>query len=659
MILEALLCLAPLPTFVEGEEPTPDNNRWYAGSLDRALVTAEREDRPVLLYFWVPGSGQCADMYESTIKADAPVERMRSFLLVSVDSSNAELYPLFEQYSITTVPAVRVLDDSGAAIDGMTGNVEPDKFVNELTRILDGEGTLSDLTRRVAEDPSDLELQNLLAGKYQDLGDQEKHDEIREGIKAADPEGRSKIAAQLILQDVVNECRDGATGPDEVDLARLVEHIGAMPDNEVVFTAWQNLSAMHSARGEFDKQIDAMQGAWAVIPDDQVAPWGSRGATWLWLNRDALKKKEKAFALDMATKALAAAEKAVAEDAAGPEEHAAYLAHQVTNLARCQYMNEQPEDAIASMRRAVELLPEHDELAERLALYEAGSEDRSFRVYADTSPVWSPDGRKLLFVTNRHSDEGIANDELYSVAVSNGKEKRLTRSRANENGACWGPKGKTIAFTSDRYLTNAIYVAKADGSKQTLFTRFDPDAPTGTSSPCYSPDGKHIAFETYENGKSEIAVMDTKGKTKRILTADTPKTDMAPVWTADSKHILYMSNRAGDADVYQIAADGSNDRNITNAPKDSWDMDGELSPKGDRIVFSSWRSGTLEIYTCEPDGSDVVCLTNSPETEDRHPRWSPNGKKIAFDRKLADGSTRIYVMNADGSKPKAVTGIRG
>ena len=112
-----------------------------------------------------------------------------------------------------------------------------------------------------------------------------------------------------------------------------------------------------------------------------------------------------------------------------------------------------------------------------------------------------------------------------------------------------------------------------------------------------------------------------------------------------------MSNRIGDSDIYAIGADGKNDRNITNAPKDSWDMDGNSSPNGKRIVFASWRSGQLEVYVMDADGSNVVNLTHS-ETEDRHPRWSPKGKKIAFERKGADGNTRIFLMNLDGSDPK-------
>jgi len=675
MILEAALLFVPVsplpaaptaPTLIEeSAEPKIDDNRWYTGSLDRAIATAERNEQMVLLYFWVPGSDQCTAMYEDTIKADAPTDEMRSFILVSVDSSQADKYPLFERFSITTVPAIRVLAAGGEPIDGLNGYVDPERYTGELRRIQSGEATLHDLKRLVEESPDDLDLRNSLAGKYQDLGDQEMHDRVQDSIKADDPEGESVIAAQLILGDVLTACREGATGPDELDFDRLAEHIGTMQPNDAVFSAWLNLAAYHLACGDFKGRVETLANAWAVAPDVNVLNWGDQTARWLWLNRDALSKKDKAHALAMAVKATSRAELLAGDEGDGygnrysGENFDGFLAGRLNTLARCQHMNGLTEEAAATIGRAVELASEVEEYALRHAAYAAGDPDESFHPHNDTAPVWSPDGKKLLFVTDRHSEEGIYNDELYSVTVSSGKEKRLTRTSSNENGACWGPRGKTIAFTSDRFLTNGIYTAKADGSRQTLLARFDPETPTGTGAPCYSPNGKHIAFESLVNGKSEIAVMDAKGKHEpTILTADTPETDMTPVWSSDGKRILYMSNRAGDADIYSIAADGSDDRNITNAPKESWDMDGELSPKGDRMVFSSWRSGTLEIYTCNPEGGNVQCLTNSAETEDRHPRWSPNGKKIAFDRKLKDGGTLICVMNADGSKPAPVVRVR-
>lgn len=77
-----------------------------------------------------------------------------------------------------------------------------------------------------------------------------------------------------------------------------------------------------------------------------------------------------------------------------------------------------------------------------------------------------------------------------------------------------------------------------------------------------------------------------------------------------------------------------------------------FSPDGTRIGFSSTRDGDFDLYSVRPDGSDLRQLTDAPG-DDHYVSWSPDGSKIAFisDR---DGENRLYVMNADGTAPVAI-----
>ena len=72
-----------------------------------------------------------------------------------------------------------------------------------------------------------------------------------------------------------------------------------------------------------------------------------------------------------------------------------------------------------------------------------------------------------------------------------------------------------------------------------------------------------------------------------------------------------------------------------------------------KIVFSSFRSGNSDIYTINPDGSGLTQLTNDPAPE-VDPAWSPDGKQIAFSRKLPNAADEINVMDADGSNRRLV-----
>ena len=82
------------------------------------------------------------------------------------------------------------------------------------------------------------------------------------------------------------------------------------------------------------------------------------------------------------------------------------------------------------------------------------------------APRWSPDGRKLLFVSRRNG-----NPEVYVINADGGGQRRLTRNPAEDSDPAWSPDGRKIAFISTRDGERAIYVMNADGSQQRSVTR--------------------------------------------------------------------------------------------------------------------------------------------------------------------------------------------
>ena len=145
-----------------------------------------------------------------------------------------------------------------------------------------------------------------------------------------------------------------------------------------------------------------------------------------------------------------------------------------------------------------------------------------------------------------------------------------------------------IAFMSERDGSAEIYVMDADGENQRNLTIND----THDNHPSWSPNGKHIAFDSFANevgGNRDIYVMDADGKNQRNLT-NHPDSDYSPSWSPDSKRIAFVSNRTRDLnpDIYVMDADGANPRNLTNHPEDegapawynsvlSWSPDGKRS----------------------------------------------------------------------------------
>jgi Tol biopolymer transport system component len=223
----------------------------------------------------------------------------------------------------------------------------------------------------------------------------------------------------------------------------------------------------------------------------------------------------------------------------------------------------------------------------------------------DDGYAWSPDGRRLAFMSDR-----AGNFEIYVVNADGSGERRLTSAPESDGGPVWSPDGRKIAFVRsilDRYgiaRRSEIYVMDADGSGQRAIGRGGGAA--------WSPDGRKIAFRSERTGKAELFLVNVDGSGLVNLTRN-PAADGGPAWAPDGKKIYFVRGRYGKSDVYAMNADGSGARNLSRNPEppgdDGKDNSPVVSPDGRRIAFLSERSGTYQIYVINADGSGLKRLT--------------------------------------------------
>jgi Tol biopolymer transport system component len=160
-----------------------------------------------------------------------------------------------------------------------------------------------------------------------------------------------------------------------------------------------------------------------------------------------------------------------------------------------------------------------------------------------------------------------------------------------------------------------------------------------------------IAFSSNRDGNAEIYVMDPNGSNQTRLT-NTPAAESVPSFSPDGSKIVFRSNRDGNDEIYIMNADGSNQLRLTN--NTVLDNDPTFSPNGDKIAFvRDEGGGNYEIYLMNPNGSFQAPLSNNPAFE-ADPTFSPDGAKIAFTSNR-DGNSEIYLMNVDGSDQTRIT----
>jgi len=168
-------------------------------------------------------------------------------------------------------------------------------------------------------------------------------------------------------------------------------------------------------------------------------------------------------------------------------------------------------------------------------------------------PAWSPDGTRLCFTSTRDG-----NSEIYVMNRDGSNVRRLTRQAGIDISPTWSPTGTQIAFVSDRGGDPHIYIMDADGGGSPIpLTREYSDRPTWSPAPY-----NEIAFSARTGPGNDIKVIDMATRTVRQLTFG-EGTNESPTWSANGRHIAFMSTRAGKSQIFTIARDGKDIRQLT------------------------------------------------------------------------------------------------
>jgi Tol biopolymer transport system component len=244
--------------------------------------------------------------------------------------------------------------------------------------------------------------------------------------------------------------------------------------------------------------------------------------------------------------------------------------------------------------------------------------------------------------------------------------RRLTGDPQAENNPVWSPDGRQVVFTRD-LDGSGIYVINADGTGE---RRLSP-VPGMDATPDWSPDGRKIIYTRLLSAPApgapppltEIAVMNANGSDNHVILGPT-RFSIEPRWSVRGQIVFASLMHGSRLQVYRMNADGTHLVQLTFTGINS---DPRWSPDGTRISFGSDRQGggKVNLFIMDANGRDVRPLTRfGPPAEAGDSDWSPDGAKIAFEydlnghRQSDPGAfAQIWTINANGTDP-ASTGIR-
>jgi TolB protein len=175
------------------------------------------------------------------------------------------------------------------------------------------------------------------------------------------------------------------------------------------------------------------------------------------------------------------------------------------------------------------------------------------------SPAWAPDGSKLAFSSSRSGDP-----EIYLVDASGANLKPMTAYKGPDVSPVWNHKtGAQIAWVSGRTGLPQIYTMESDGTNVQRLT----DQGYAVS-PAWHPNGQYLAFSWIRHygpgapGAEDLYLMDIASKQWVQLTHDGGRNDF-PSWSPDGRHIVFQSSRSGSQQIWTMLADGTHQQQLT------------------------------------------------------------------------------------------------
>lgn len=317
-------------------------------------------------------------------------------------------------------------------------------------------------------------------------------------------------------------------------------------------------------------------------------------------------------------------------------------------------------------------------------------------------PAWSPDGQRLRFLSCARGWDSSCG--WMETAKLGGRAQPIVRdatvlSGMHESTVTWSPDGTRVAFV----VQDTIFAAAAGDTtrRRVAIHRAGRAEPHSLA---WSPDGRFIAYVNGYNGwriglnsvaPASIWIVDAEGGEPQRVT-DQDHLNVSPAWL-DERHLLFVSDRDGPRALYLVDVGPHGSRGVPRLVAGVADphsisystasrklayaqltvrqnirsfplgrsvpmsiRDGrpvtvgnqviewhDVSPDGRWIAYNGNRRGSGDLYKLPLAGGEPVPLTETPQAE-AHPRWSPDGREIAFD--VRDANRSIWVMPSEGGR---------
>jgi len=217
-------------------------------------------------------------------------------------------------------------------------------------------------------------------------------------------------------------------------------------------------------------------------------------------------------------------------------------------------------------------------------------------------------------------------------------ERVLLRSREPLMSPSWSPDGRKLAYVSFEKRRASIYIQDLYSQSRSLVASY----PGINGAPEWSPDGRKLALVLSKDGQPDVYILDVGSRQLTRVTSER-SIDTEPSWTPDGRGLVFTSERGGKPQIYRVDLASGATQRVT------WEGDmnlaASMSPDGKSLVMVSRVQGQYRIARQDLESGAVYVLSQA--SSDKSPSVAPNGSMIIYST-VYQGRQGLALVSADG-----------
>ena len=245
---------------------------------------------------------------------------------------------------------------------------------------------------------------------------------------------------------------------------------------------------------------------------------------------------------------------------------------------------------------------------------------------------------RIAYVTSVRTGENKERVELRIADADGYNPQTIVSSEEPIMSPAWSPDGRKLAYVSFENAQPSVWVQEVFTGKREKLTSFKGI----NGAPAWSPDGRYLALTLSKDGNPDIFVMDVARRSLRPLTRHWA-IDTEPAWAPDGKSLVFTSDRGGQPQIYQVSVSGGEATRVSF--EGEYNARASFSPNGRMLTMVTRVGGQYRVATLDLQTRDFRVMSTG--RLDESPSFAPNGAMLIYASQI-NGRGVLAAVSTDG-----------